>query len=143
MQESRIACVCLALALCGCHLVDERDFNSAAERPPTPKVVSALPPPPSLVRISYTTPDPDYHDALASLVQRALARKADVLFTVVTLVPPAAGTDAQTEDAETAAASGREVAQQIVDDGASSGQVEQLVRIAPALKVKEVTVDVH
>ncbi len=143
MLASRIACICVAVALSGCHLLDERDFNSAAERPPTPKVVSAPPPPPSLVRISYTTPDPDYHDVLASLVQRALARKPDVLFTVVTLVPPVTGTDAQADAAEAAAASGREVAQQIVDDGASSGQVEQLVRIAPALKVKEVTVDVH
>ncbi len=143
MHARRTACLCLAMALAGCHLVDERDFDRTAERPPTPKVVSAPPPPPSLVRIRYTTPNPDYHDALASLVQRALARKADVLFTVSTLVPPASDADAQADAAETAAASGREVAQQIVDDGASSGQVEQLVRVAPGLTVTEVTVDVH
>ncbi len=131
------ACLCLALAASGCHLVDQRDFDANAGRPPKPRVLPpGPPPPPSLVTIRYTTPDPQYRDALAALVTKALARKQDVLFTVTSVVPEAASP-------EEAATSGREVAQAIVDDGAEAGQVEQAVRLDPGVTVKEVRVNVH
>ncbi len=131
------ACLCLAVVLSGCHLVDQRDFDSAAGQPPTPRALPpGAPPPPALVTIRYTTPEPQYRDALAALVTKALARKRDVLFTVTSVVPAAASP-------EEAAASGREVAQAIVDDGAEAGQVEQAVRLDPGATVKEVRVNVH
>ena len=131
------ASLCLALAVSGCHLVDQRDFDANAGRPPKPRVLPpGPPPPPSLVTIRYTTPEPQYRDALAALVTKALARKRDVLFTVTSVVPEAASP-------EEAATSGREVAQAIVDDGAEAGQVEQAVRLDPGVTVKEVTVNVH
>lgn len=131
------ALLCLAVALSGCHLVDQRDFDAAAGRPPKPRPAPpGPPPPPALVTIRYTTPEPQYRDALAAVVARALARKRDVLFTVTSVVPDAASP-------EEAAASGREVAQAIVDDGAEAGQVEQAVRLDSGAVVKTVTVNVH
>jgi hypothetical protein len=132
-----IVCLCVAVAVAGCHLVDQRDFDADAGRPPKPRVLPpGPPPPPALVTIRYTTPEPQYRDRLAALVARALARKRDVLFTVTSSVPEAASP-------EEAASSGHEVAQAIVDDGAEAGQVEQAVRLDPAITVKEVTVNVH
>jgi len=128
--------------LAGCHLVDQRDFNAAAGRPPVPP---AGPPPgpgvAALVTIRYTTADPQWREAVAGAVQRSLARKPDVLFTVTTLVPGAGEPDAQAERAQAAATSGADVARAI--DGAAPGQVEQIVRMDPALAVREVRLTVH
>ena len=129
--------LCLAALLSGCHLVDQRDFAANAGYPPAPPAARPGPAaPPALVRIRYTTPEPQYREALASVVARALARKRDVLFTVMSLVPA----DSSPADA---AASGREVAQAIVDDGAEPGQVEQAVKLDGSASVKEVLVNVH
>ena len=125
------------LAMAGCHLVDQRDFSSTAGQRPAPPQIAAPPKAatPTLVTIRYTTPDPPYREALTGAVQRALARRSDVLFTVTTLVPGAPSPDT--------VASGRDVAQTIVDAGAALGQVEQAVREQPGLTVKEIRVTVH
>jgi hypothetical protein len=142
LSVSGLAGLCLALA--SCHLVDQRDFDAQAGAKPVLPAGKPPPPlPPAAVTIRYTTPEPQYREAVAALVQKAMARKRDVLFTVTTLVPPVFGTKAQEEAASAAAASGHEVAQAIVDDGAEPGQVEQLVRVEPLAVVKEVHVDVH
>ena len=144
----------LLAGLAGCHLVDQRDFDAKAGSPPAPPVAAApAPAAPSLVTIRYATPDPQYREALAGAVQRALARRRDVLFVVTTLVPasPSASAqgagspspDAQAEQAAAASAQGREVAQAIVEAGAEPGQVEQAVRVQPGLAVKEVRVSVQ
>jgi hypothetical protein len=143
LKRRPVAVLVLPLLAASCHLIDQRDFNKNAGRPPTPKmVVSHAHPTPSLVTILYTTPNPDYRDTLATAVQKALAVKPDVLFTVTALVP-ASGSDSQEARAAAAAASGREVAQAIVDSGAQAGQVEQAVRVDPAVTVREVIVTVH
>lgn len=144
MQASRIFRLFLPCLLAGCHLVDQRDFNANAGRAPVPHVRAvAHAAAPALVTIRYTTPDPDYQEAVAQAVHQALARKPDVLFTVTTLVPAAATADAQVSQAEAAAGSGRDVAQAIVKAGAAPGQVEQAVRMALGLDAKEVLVSVH
>jgi len=139
--------VCLALPLClpACHLVGQRDFNANAGKRPEPHAaaMAALPPTPSLVTIRYTTPDPDYREALADAVRKALARKPDVLFTVATLVPLAKTADGQADQAAEAADSGKDVAQTIVDAGAQPGQIEQLVTTDPGASVREVRVTVQ
>ncbi len=117
--------------------MDQRDFDARAGQPPPPRAARpAPPPPPALVTIRYTTPEPAYRDKLAAVVTRALARKRDVLFTVTSLVPAS-------DSPEQAAASGHEVAQAIVDDGAEPGQVEQAVRLDPSAAIKTVSVNVH
>jgi hypothetical protein len=132
-------------ALAGCHLVDQRDFDRRAGRPP---VLQAAPPvaftgPQPLLRIAYDAPDPDYSQALSAAVKRAMAVKPGVLFTVQTLVPLSATPDAQAIAQSAAAATGREIAEAIVADGADAGQVELAVKGEVGLKAKEVRVFVH
>jgi hypothetical protein len=143
-QTRAAACLMLPLAAVACHLIDQRDFDrSAGQRPVPAQIAAASKPEPALVTIRYSVPDPPYREALAQLVQQALARKRDVLFTVTTLVPGAQGADAQALAAEQAAETGREVAQAIADDGAEPGQIEQTVRIDPSIPVREVRVQLH
>jgi len=128
----------MALSLPACHLVDQQDFNAGAGQKPAVPVVAAKPGPvaPALVTISYAEPNPPYRDALTAAVRAALARKPDAFFTVSTIVPEGA-------TPEEAAGSGREVAQAIVSAGAAPTQVEQLVALDPAAKVREVVVRVQ
>jgi hypothetical protein len=140
-----LSCLTLALSLPACHLVDQRDFDANAGRKPVPKLAAAPPAHvvPALVTILYTTPDPVYRDALTDAVRRALARKPDVLFSVNAMIPPAGGPDAVAEAEAEAAASGREVAQTIVDAGAQPGQVEQVVGVDASASLREVIVRVQ
>jgi hypothetical protein len=135
---------CLLLSLSGCHLIDERDFNANAEKPPK---LPAPPPPPAgpgaLLTLNYADGDPDYATKLAQSVQRALAVKPGVLFTVQTLVPPAATPDAQAASLTEAAGTGREIAEAIAADGADEGQIELAVRADPSVHAKQVRVFVH
>jgi len=134
----------MALSLPACHLVDQRDFNAAAGQKPVRRVVAAkaVPPVPALVTIRYTQPNPPYHEALTDAVHAALARKPDVLFTVATIVPQAQSPVASADLGAEAAASGREVAQTIVNAGAAPAQVEQIVSIDPSAAYREVVVRV-
>jgi hypothetical protein len=141
----RVWAVLATAVLAGCHLVDQRDFDRRAGRPP---VVQAPPPlalsgPTPLLRIAYDTPDPDYSQALSAAVKRAMAVKPDVLFTVQTLVPLSGTPDAQAMAQSAAAGTGREIAEAIVADGADAGQVELAVKGEAGLTHKEVRVFVH
>ena len=142
---SRGLAVTLALTLAGCHLVDQRDFDPKAGRPPALPVAPAQPSsgPKPLLRIGYENTDPDYAPALAAAVKRALTLKPDVLFTVQTLVPLEPTPDAQAASQLAAAATGREIAEAIVADGADQGQIEMTVKADPGVHVKEVRIFVH
>jgi hypothetical protein len=133
------------LMLSGCHLVDQRDFDRRAgakpEPPAAPAVVVKGPKP--LLLIDYRTPDPDYAPALQAAVQRALALKPGVLFSVQMLVPPAPTPDAQAAAQLAATATGREIAEAIVTDGADPGQVELAVRGDPGVTAKQARIYVH
>ena len=145
MTLLRPLCLVLPWCLTACYLVDQRTFDAKAGTKPVLPVVAGPPAPvlPALVTIRYTTPNPAYHDVLETAVHKALARKPDALFSVATLIPPPGNAD-QTADAEAAAAaSGREVAQAIVADGAQPGQVEQLVSVNATIPVREVIVKVQ
>ncbi len=135
----------LLLALGACHLIDQRTFNPNAGKPPVPPVqhVAFKPGPGALLTISYAKGEPDYAPALADAVHRALAVKTNVLFTVETLVPLAHDADTQAAALRDAAATGREIAEAIVTDGADQGQVELTVKADPAVQAKQVRVSVH
>lgn len=133
-------------ALAGCHLVDQRFFDARAGAkpvPPKPAVAAPPAPPPALVTIRYTVPDPPYEAALTNAVQRALARRADAIFSVEVRVPVAGTPAAQAELARGGTATARELAQAIVSAGADEGQVETAIRADPFARVKEATVGVH
>jgi len=141
----RLATALLLPGLAGCHLIDQRDFNPSAGLPPKPPVAAATGPagPGALITISYGSGEPAYAQALADAVQHAMAAKANVLFTVQTLVPLEGNADAQAASLQAATANGREVAESIVADGADPGQIELAVRADPTQKVKLVRVFVH
>jgi hypothetical protein len=135
----------MAMSLPACHLVDQRDFNAMAGQKPVRKVAAGkpVPPVPALVTIRYSQPNPPYQEALTNAVHAALARKPDVLFTVSTIVPQAPSPAASADLGAEAAASGRDVAQTIVNAGAAPAQVEQIVSIDPSAAYREVVVRVQ
>jgi len=135
----------LVLAVAGCHLVDQRDFDRNAGRKPQPpagKFVAFAGPAP-LLTITYTTEDPPYADELAVAVKRALALKPDVLFTIQALVPLAPTPQLQAASLHVAAASGHDVGEAIIADGADKGQIELAVRGDPEVHVQQIKVFVH
>jgi hypothetical protein len=145
MFTARALFVVMAVSLPACHLVDQRDFNPQAGLPPAKPVVAARPGPavPALVTIRYTEANPPYQEALTAAVHAALARKPNVQFIVSTVAPQASTADEAADIGARAAASGREVAQTIVDAGAAPAQVEQLVSVDPSARYREVVVRVQ
>jgi hypothetical protein len=137
--------IVILLALAGCHLVDQRDFNPNAGRKPQPPAGPAVKftGPVPLLTIAYTTPDPPYAAELAVAVKRALAMKPDVLFTIQALVPLAATPEAQAVALQAAAASGHEIGEAIIADGADQGQIELAVRADPSMHMQQIQVFVH
>jgi hypothetical protein len=139
----RLSCLCLVAALAACHLIDQRTFNPHAGDPPKPP--AAKPPRPgpgAIVTIKYVG-EPNYAASLSQSVRRALALKPNVLFTVQTLVPQVDTPEAQAAALQDASATGREIAEAIISNGADEGQVEQAVRTDPSLHDKEVQVFVR
>jgi hypothetical protein len=135
----------LVAGLGGCHLVDQRDFNPNAGKPPEPKLAAAPAQlgPGALLTISYANGDPAYAQGLAAAVTRALTAKPNVLFTVQALVPLEGNAEAQAGALQAAAGTAREIAESIVTDGADQGQIELAVRADPGVKAKEVRIFVH
>jgi hypothetical protein len=134
----------VAGALAACHLIDQRDFDPRAGEKPKPPAAKPLPPGPgALLTIKYAAGAPAYADSLRQAVQQALTLKANVLFTVQTVVPAANSPEAQEQTLRDASATGREIAEAIIADGADSSQVEQVVRADGSVKDKEVRVFVH
>ncbi len=144
----RISWIPLPLLLAGlgaCHLIDQRDFNPEAGKPPVVKKAAApaAAGPGALLTISYANGDPAYAHELAASVTRALTAKPNVLFSVQTLVPLEGNADAQAAALQAAAGTGREVAEAIVTDGADQGQIELAVRADPEVKAKVVRIFVQ
>jgi len=145
LRPATLGATLLAAGLGGCHLIDQRDFNPNAGKPPMPKVAAAPPSPgpAALLTISYANGDPAYAQGLSEAVTHALTAKPNVLFTVQTLVPLEGDANAQAGALQAAAGTAREVAEAIVTDGADQGQIELAVRADPGVKAKEVRVFVH
>lgn len=137
--------------LAGCTLIDQRTFNpDAGKRPVSTKAETPAPPvpglsgPPPLLRIPLGPgAREDWAGPLRTAVTAARARKPDVVFDVVAVVP-ATGTPqeqaAAVEDAEEPA--GR-VARAIIAAGVVSGRVQLQARPAPDATGREVRVFVH
>jgi hypothetical protein len=89
----RPACVpltALLLALTGCHLIDQTDFDPK----PVVRVGPAIPDPetrPALVTIDYVKANPDYTSALTAAIHAAESRRPGLTYDVVAVVASAAG----------------------------------------------------
>ncbi|CUW46458.1 hypothetical protein ATCC53582_00552 [Novacetimonas hansenii] len=126
--------VCVVLAssmfwLGGCTLVGQKTFNRHAGDPP--RVVIPPPPPvevrhvPPLLEIRAGTPPQQWQPDLKTAVAEALARKPNVLFTIVTAIPDALSPDEQASLlSRLVATDAQSVAAEVVHDGAAPAQME-------------------
>ncbi len=144
MSLPRITASLLSVLLmlgAGCTLVDQRIFNPQAGAKPVIPVTGPAPVPP-LVTVDYARPDPEYGEILRQAVAQALAKKPDVEFDVITVVPNT-GTPAQ----QVAAATGltpnaREIARAINAAGVDDDRIHLLAQ-SQGVSSRQVQVFVH
>ena len=130
--SSRKLAVPLLLALSGCHLLDQTDFQPR----PTPRVVAPVPNPESrtaLLTIDFARPDTDYRSAVATTIRMVEARRPGVLYDVVGVVQDIAGA----QDARTRAA---EVMTAIESGGVNPARVQLGITLDPNQRIPQVRV---
>jgi hypothetical protein len=129
-----LACsIPLALALCGCHLIDQTDIM---KQPPPPAPAPPIPDPETraaLVTIDYTKPNTEYAASLATVVQAVETRRPGSLYDVVSVIGDAAGVD-------TARARAEDVMTTIEADGVIPARIQLGLRIEPGRKIPQVRV---
>jgi hypothetical protein len=128
----RIA-VPLLLAVSGCHLLDQTDFEPKHAARPGPPPVPDPEKRAALVTIDYAKANPDYHTALAAAVQAVETRRPDSLYDVVAVVADTAG-----------AAAGRTRAADVMiaieADGVIPARVQLGLKLEPGRKIPQVRV---
>ena len=122
------------MALSGCHLLDQTDFQPKPAAPPPP-------PPPvpdpetrtALVTIDYAKQNPDYGTALTNAIRMVEARRSGVLYDVVAVVADAGG-----------AALGRSRAADVMTTieatGVNPARIQLGLKLEPARKIPQVRV---
>ncbi len=133
----------LVPVLTGCKLIDQRTFDANAGKPVVIPAPPGPPNPQALITVDFARPNPDYQAQLQQAVESALARKPNVLFDVVTVVP-ATGTPAQQVAAATAlTADARAIARAINADGVDDDHIDLQARAEPGQTTRQVQVFVH
>jgi hypothetical protein len=122
----------LSLAMSGCHLIDQTDFDR--------RLITKAPPPvpdpetrAALVTIDYTTANPDYTAALAEAIHVVETRRPGVLYDVVAVVPSAA-------EAPSGRNRAAEVMTGIEASGVAPARVRLGLRLDPGRKTQRVRV---
>jgi hypothetical protein len=128
----RIA-VPLLLALSGCHLIDQTDFEPKRPPPHVVPPVSNPEPRAALVTIEFAKADPDYRGPLTTAIPIVEARRPGALYDVVAVVADAAG-----------AAAGRtraaEVMTAIEAAGVNPARIQLGLTLDPGRKIPQVRV---
>jgi hypothetical protein len=123
----------LSLALSGCHLLDQTDFEPKPLSKPAPPPVPNPETRPALVTIDYAKADPDYRAALATVIHTVETKRPGILYDVVAVVPDAAGAAAgQVRAAEVMTA--------IEADGVMAPRIQLGVTLDPGQKIPQVRV---
>jgi hypothetical protein len=143
MARSLSLLLAATLLMGGCTLIDQRTFNPRAGLGPVPPPSTAPAPAPALITINFEKPNPVYEAQLREAVDQALARKPNVIFDVVTVVPETGTPEQQVEAAVSIRADARDVARIITDQGASPDQVHMLARAEAKAIGRQVQVYVH
>jgi hypothetical protein len=129
-----LACsIPLALALSGCHLIDQTDIM---KQPPAPAPAPPMPDPETraaLVTIDYTKPNTEYAASLATVVQAVETRRPGSLYDVVAVIGDAAGAD-------TARARAEDVMTTIEADGVIPARIQLGLKIEPGRRIPQVRV---
>jgi len=89
-----IARFLLPLALAGCHLLDQTDFEPKRPPPPAPPPIPDTETRPALITIEYAKANPDFATTLATAVHAVETRRPGSLYDVVAVVADAAGAEA-------------------------------------------------
>ena len=123
----------LLLALSGCHLLDQTDFEPKLRAKPAPPPVPNPETRAALVTIDFAKADPEYRAALATVIQVVEAKRPGVLYDVVAVVPDAAGAAAgQVRAAEVMTA--------IEADGVVPPRIQLGLMVDPGRKIPQVRV---
>jgi hypothetical protein len=123
----------LLLALAGCHLLDQTDFDPRLRAKPPPPPVPNPETRAALVTIDFARADPDYRAALATAIHAAETRRPGVLYDVVAVVPDSAV-------AAAGEARAAEVMTAIEADGVIPPRIQLGVALEPGRKVPQVRV---
>jgi hypothetical protein len=133
--------------LAGCQLVDQRTvatwFGGRPVAPGTADLAAATLPPLPLVVVRYDQAGFDPRPELAKAAEKALARKPDALFEVVTPLPTAAPLAEQDRFAAQGAADARAVADALATAGVSPDRIRLGLQGDPGQPVREVRVYVR
>ncbi len=98
MEIARIALIVALPLLAGCKLVDQRTFYPPAK--PEPTSLAAQPQrdiPALIIRIGAL--EPDWHTAVADLVEQSIGRQPDARFEIVAAIAPNGSAQDQTSAA--------------------------------------------
>jgi hypothetical protein len=122
------------LALSGCHLLDQTDFQPKPPAPPPgPPPVPSPETRAALVTIDFAKANPDYHTALAAAVHAVETRRPGSLYDVVAVVADAGG-----------AAAGRDRAADVMTaieaEGVIPARIQLGLMLDPGRKIPQVRV---
>jgi hypothetical protein len=129
----RSVAVPLLLALSGCHLLDQTDFQPKRPLKPVPPPVPNPETRAALVTIDYAKADPDYRVSLSTAIKAAETKRPGVLYDVVAVVSDAAG-------AVAGRARAAEVMTAIEADGVIPPRIQLGLMLEPGRKVPQVRV---
>jgi hypothetical protein len=123
----------LLLALSGCHLLDQTDFDPRMRAKPPPPPVPNPETRAALVTIDYAKAEPDYRAALATAIQAAETKRPGTLYDVVAVVGDAGG-------AAVGQARAAEVMTAIEADGVVAPRIQLGLALEPGRKIPQVRV---
>jgi hypothetical protein len=140
-----LSLVLAGLALAGCKLIDQTTFAPQAEMP-EPAQLAALPPVgerPALLSIRYSTPNPQYGEALRTAVAAAEERRPGSIYDVVAVVPVPKDPALQLRDLDQGRQDATRVMQAMMALGVPDTRIALGARTDPSITVREVRVYVR
>ncbi len=144
-RRHRAAWAVPLLLLSGCTLLDQRSIAPAAVAPTGAEMAELAVPPNrvALIRVRFDQPDPALKDTLRQAVEAARARKPDVVFDVVALLPPGRSATADRDAALQAGRDGLAVLQALRELGVPAAALSLGARVEPGASGRVVLVFVR
>jgi hypothetical protein len=139
------ALLALLPLLTGCKLVDQTTFGGKPQKPPPDMLTEALRPGPPipLVTIVFNGGEVAYVDELRLAVQMAEARKPDVRYDLVTVVPARGDPSDQVKAARQGEPDAIAVADEMINLGVDPTRMQMSARTDPRLNARELRIYVR
>ncbi len=131
------------MGLASCQLIDQRSFHPPAAAPAAGALNRPALPQRPLVTIGLAMGDVAWRAPLGQAVLAAQARKADVAFDVVTLIPASASQPEQDQAARLAGQDAEMVARELHKDGVPPERITLRLQGDPGTPSREVLIFVH